>query len=299
MSKRDARRKQVERRGTGAQPDEAEDTHEQPGPPADWRDVVRTDYGYPDGLEDLRRRERRRAKRDWRRDDHAQRMAWLRERRQAEPSSPVAVIVAVAILAIIVLGIGGGLPRLLRGEEPGSREVGLLTPSLPPSRPSTTDRTVESSSQSIASPTSPPTAPPVLTERPSAAATTAASDAALNWARTFYTRDPASETYDQLVARTAQFTTPEVAESFTAAGDSTYEALKADGGRSTVISAPVAAPQSDSAPVDTPTRISRLVTVTIDISGKQPDVVTLPLVVTLVPQGSKWVISNVNGGSGP
>jgi hypothetical protein len=37
----------------------------------------------------------------------------------------------------------------------------------------------------------------------------------------------------------------------------------------------------------------------VDISGKRPDVVTLPLVVTLVPQGSKWVISNVNGGSGP
>ena len=54
-----------------------------------------------------------------------------------------------------------------------------------------------------------------------------------------------------------------------------------------------------SAPVDTPTRISRLVTVTIDITGKHPDRIVLPLVVTLVPEGNVWVISDLNGGSGP
>jgi hypothetical protein len=120
-----------------------------------------------------------------------------------------------------------------------------------------------------------------------------------SWARAFYSRNPATETYEELVSRTAQFTTRELAESFAAAGDSTYEALKTEGGKSSVVSAPVMAPRPDSAPVDTPTRISRLVTVTIDVTGTHPERMTLPLVVTLVPQSGQWVISDVNGGSGP
>jgi hypothetical protein len=224
-------------------------------------------------------------------------MAWLRERRQAEPTSPVAVVVAVVILAIVVLGIGGGLPRILRGEKPASGNVGLLTPSLPPGQSDTTG--LPGGTPSVFSPTSTSSIPPVFTERPSASATTAVNDVSTSWARAFYTRDPAAETYDELVAKTAQFTTAEVASSFASAGDSTYEALKRDGGKSTVVSVAVTAPRPDSAPVDTPTRISRLLTVTIDISGKQPDRINLPLVVTLVPQGSQWVISDVNGGSGP
>jgi hypothetical protein len=268
-----------------------------PDQPTSWRDVIRADYEYPDDIDELSRRERRKAKRAWRRDDQAQRMAWLRERRQAEPTSPVAVVVAVVILAIVVLGIGGGLPRILRGEKPASGNVGLLTPSLPPGQSDTTGQ--PGGTPSVLLPTSTNSIPPVLTERPSASATTAASDVTTSWARTFYTRDPTVETYDDLVAKTAQFTTAEVASSFVAAGDPTYDALKADGGRSIVVAVTVAAPRPDSAPVDTPTRISRLVTVTIDVSGKQPDRIALPLLVTLMPQGSQWVISDVNGGSGP
>ncbi|HEU4946194.1 MAG TPA: hypothetical protein VFT31_03465 [Kribbella sp.] len=295
MSKRDTGRKREGKR-LGLSGDGAGEAHERPGQPGSWRDVVRVDYDYPDEIDDLSRRDRRRAKRDWRRDDHAARVAWLRERRQAEPTSPVVAIVAVVILAIIVLGIGGGLPRMLRDDEPQGREIGLLTPSLPPER-STTEPA--DASPTMPSQTSTGSVPPVLTERPSDAATTAASDVASSWARVFYTRDPMAETYEELVARAAQYTTDEVARSFAAAGDLTYEALKADGGRSAVVSASVVAPRPDTAPVDTPTRISRLVTVTIDISGRRPDRVTVPLVVTLIPQESRWLISDVNGGTGP
>src|SRR5689334_10916957 len=65
-----------------------------PDAPDDWRSFLSADYDYPDELDDLYGRDRRRAKRNWRRDDHAQRMAWLREQRQAEPTSP-AIIVAL------------------------------------------------------------------------------------------------------------------------------------------------------------------------------------------------------------
>jgi hypothetical protein len=298
MSKRDEGRKKKKSNEVRAPGRDVGESTRRPDQPANWRDVIRADYDYPDDIDELSRRERRKAKRAWRRDDQAQRMVWLRERRQAEPTSPVAVVVAVVILAIVVLGIGGGLPRILRGEKPESRNVGLLTPSLPPGQPDTTGQP-GGTTPSVLSPTSTSSIPPVLTERPSASATTAASDVTTSWARAFYTRDPTVETYDELVAKTAQFMTAEVASSFVAAGDSTYDALKADRGKSTIVSVAVAAPRPDSAPVDTPTRISRLVTVTIDVSGKQPGRITLPLVVTLTPQGSQWVISDVNGGSGP
>ncbi|HET6295712.1 MAG TPA: hypothetical protein VFG33_20165 [Kribbella sp.] len=281
-------------------PDDDPDAVGRPRPdePSSWRDVVRTDYSYPDEIDDLKRRERRHAKRSWRRDDHAQRMAWLRDQRQAEPTSPVTVIVAVLILAIIVLGLGGGLPRLLGGDEPAKGDIGLLTPSLAPEQ-TAPGTPVESTPQSTLSPTSTISTPPVLTERPSALATTAAADVATSWARTFYTRDPSAETYADLVTKTAPLITNEVGESLISAGDSTYDALKADGGKSTVASAIVTAPRPDSAPVDTPTRISRLVTITIDVTGKRPNRIQLPLLLTLVPEGSVWVISDMNGGAGP
>jgi hypothetical protein len=271
-----------------------------PDAPESWRDVVSPDYSYPEEIDDLRRSERRRAKRTWRRDDQAERTAWLRQQRQAEPTSPVTVIVAVVILAIVVLGLGGGLPRLLRGDESSGKDVGLLTPSLPPTQPGQSETTsAPTAPTSTLVPSSAISTPPVLTERPSGVATTAAVDVVTRWARTFYTRDPASETYGDLVAKTDSLVSGEVADSLTAAGDSTYDALKADGGKSVVTSVVVTTPKQDSAPVDTPTRISRLVTVTIDISGKRPGRIVLPLVVTLVPEGSVWVVSDLNGGTGP
>jgi len=225
-------------------------------------------------------------------------MAWLRQQRQAEPTSPATVVVAIVILAIIVLGLGGGLPRLLRGDEPARGNVGLLTPSLPPEQPGPSEAS-RSTAEASAPTTVANSTPPILTERPSALATAAAADIIGKWARMFYTRDPSAETYANLVDKTAPFITTELGESLLAGGDSTYDALKSDGGKSTVGSVKVEMPRPDSAPVDTPTRISRLVSITIDVSGKQSSRMVLPMLVTLVPEGAIWVISDLNGGTGP
>ncbi|WP_133977132.1 hypothetical protein [Kribbella voronezhensis] len=129
--------------------------------------------------------------------------------------------------------------------------------------------------------------------------TAKASEVVGAWAREFYTRDPAAEAYAALVARCAKYTTPEVAASFSSAGDPTYEALKNDGGKSTVLAALVSAPQPDAAPVDTPTRITRFVKVTINVTGKGAQRFDLPLLITLVSQNNQWLISDVSGGTGP
>ena len=265
-----------------------------PQEPESWRDVVRGDYNYPDELDDLDRRSRRRAKKSWRRDDYAQRMAWMRRQRQAEPTSPLAIIVVVLLLAIIVLGFGGGLPRLLGRDEPKSGGVGLLTPSAP-AAPATGE--TQPSTSSAGTPTV--IAPPPLTERPSPAATAAADTSARSWAQVFYTRTPASESYDDLVTKASKFMTSDVSDSLRQAGDSTYDALKTSQGTSRVSSIDVKPPKADSAPVDTPTRITRLVTVTIDVTGKQPQRIALPLLLTLAFDGSAWVVSDIDGGTGP
>lgn len=219
----------------------------------------------------------------------------LRDQRQAEPASPVGVIAVIVLLAVIVLGVGGGLPRLLNKNDSNQGSVGLLTPIAPGTElPQPTATTTEASGSMSTDFT-----PPLQTERPGAAATASADQIADSWAKLFYARSPTTETYQQLVERAAQFTTSELATSFASAGDGTYDALAAAGGASKVVSVSVAAPRPDTAPVDTPTRITRLVTVTIDTTGKGARRFTLPLLVTVIPQDGRWVISAVNGGTGP
>ncbi|HZX06282.1 hypothetical protein [Kribbella sp.] len=269
-----------------------------PDAPDGWRSLMSNDYDYPDEIDDLSGRERRRAKKNWRRDDHVQRMAWLRSQRQAEPTSPVAIVVLVVIVAIVVLGVGGGLPRLFGGKsKDDGAPISLLTPGqsvVLPTAPATQP------SQGSGPDTNAITTPPPMSQRPSSEDTALATDVTGTWARAFYTRDPSAETYAALVEKCSKYMTEEVASSFTAAGDPTYDALKADGGKSTVLAAPVTSPPANAeAPVDTPNRITRFVKVTIDVTGKHAQRFDVPLLVTLTNQNNQWVISDVSGGTGP
>jgi len=257
--------------------------------------MVKADYDYPDEFGDLRRRARRRAKKEWRRDDHGQRMQWLRQQRQAEPVSPVSVLVVVLLLGIIILGIGGGLPKIVGGSET-KQPVGLLTPADPLPLPTVGRTAAPGSSAPIGGADS---TPPPQTVRPSPSATMSATDVVGQWARKFYTRNPAAQSYDELVDASAEYMTAELAASFVAQGDSTYEALKAEGGTSKVASATVTAPKAGTAPTDTTGRISRFLNVVIDISGTKPQRITVPLLITVVLQDNTWVISDVDGGTGP
>ncbi|WP_328322002.1 hypothetical protein OHA70_25880 [Kribbella sp. NBC_00382] len=269
-----------------------------PPEPDSWRSVVNNDYDYPEELDELSRRERRQAKKTWRRDDHAARMAWLRSQRQAEPVSPAAIVVLVIIVMVVILGLGGGLPRILGGGDDKEQPVGLLTPGQPISQPTAPGATSASTSEQ---PTTTPTqsTPPPETHRPPPTAITGAVKVVETWARVFYTRDPAVESYSQLINKTADYVTPGLAGSFAAAGDSTYDALKASNGRSTVVAAVVSVPRADVAPVDTDTRVTRLVKVTIQTTGTKPQRFDVPLLVTVIAVEGKWLISDVSGGTGP
>jgi hypothetical protein len=276
---------------------------DRPREPDSWRDWIRADYEYPEDYDDLPRGKRRRAKRKWRREDQAQRMAWLRDQRRNEPAGPGGVVVAIVFLVIVVLGFGAALPRLLHGEQAERAPIGLLTPAPPPgSVPTVPGSTEPSASTPAKSPsataTSPAPVPPPATQRASAAQVTAASRIAGLWAKSFYSRNPAKETYSELVEKAGRYTTREVAESFISAGDSTYTALRSAKGTSRVLAAPVTPPRAGTAPVDTPNRITRVVTARIQVTGTKPAQLNLPLLVTLVPRESSWVVSDVNGGTG-
>lgn len=203
----------------------------------------------------------------------------------------------ILLLAIIVLGIGGGLPRLLSGGGSDREPVGLLTPGVqgtnPPAPPQLTPSTDSPGSTSTLS------TPPVQTQRPGSAETASASEAAKSWAKIFYARTPSKETYAQLVDRAEQFTTSELAAAFSSAGDPTYDALAAGGGTSKVLSVIVTTPREGVAPVDTPTRVTRFVTVKVGTTGKNASEFDVPLLVTVIPQGNRWLVSAVDGGTGP
>jgi hypothetical protein len=141
--------------------------------------------------------------------------------------------------------------------------------------------------------------PPIQTQRPGAAQTALADGTVRSWANLFYARTPASETYEQLVGRAAEFTTSELAATFSSAGDVTYDALKTSGGTSRVVSVTVTGPRPDTAPVDTPTRITRLVTITVATTGKSAAQFEIPLLLTVIPDGDRWLVSAVDGGTGP
>lgn len=238
--------------------------------------------------EKLSRRERRR-------EDAARQRQELRDRRRNEPASPVGVIAVIVLLAIIVLGVGGGLPRLF-GQKSDQGPVGLLTPTVPEA--SQPGGGQQSGGGTVTSPDA-LTTPPPETERPGAEATAAADTTARTWANLFYKRTPATETYEQLVDRATQFTTPELATSFASAGDPTYEALRTSGGTSKVLSVAVASPRENTAPTDTPTRITRLVTVKVQTTGKDPGTFSVPLLVTVVRDDARWLVGSVDGGTGP
>jgi hypothetical protein len=266
-----------------------------PEPPEGWRDLAKTDYDYPSDFDAMGRRERRRAKKDWRREDQGQRTAWLRDRRRAEPVSPLSILVVVVLLGIIILGIGGGLPGVF-GNGETKQPVGLLTPAdtLPLPTPAGPASPESSSASSAIEST-----PPPETLKPNPAATASVNEVVGKWARLFYTRKPADQAYTDLVNDASKYMTDDLTANFIVQGDSTYEALKAEKGESNVVSADVVPPKPGSAPADTPGRISRLVTVVIGIAGSKPGRITLPLLVTVVQQDNGWVISDVDGGTGP
>jgi hypothetical protein len=119
------------------------------------------------------------------------------------------------------------------------------------------------------------------------------------WAQAFYTRTPATETYDQLVDRMAPYFTDDVQESLKASDDLTYEALAADGGASQVGKVTITAPPTGGgAPADTTTRVTRLLVARITITGPKPDQFDLRELVTVVPDRGTWRISAIAGQSG-
>lgn len=236
------------------------------------------------------------SRRQRRREDAARQRAELRDRRRSEPASPAGVIAVIILLAIIVLGVGGGLPRLF-GRDSGEGPVGLLSPSAPQlSEPGSAQ---PSASEPPGASSEPLSTPPPQTQRPGAEATAAADSTARSWANLFYKRTPATESYEQLVDRATQFTTPELADSFSSAGDATYDALRTAGGSSKVLSVTTVTPRPDTAPTDTPTRITRLVTVKVQTTGKGAGTFDVPLLVTVVRDGQPWLVSAVDGGTGP
>lgn len=237
------------------------------------------------------------SRRQRRAEDAARQRAELRDRRRSEPASPLGVIAVVVLLAVIVLGVGGGLPRLFGQKSDDQGPVGLLTPTA--GSASESGASQPSISEATGSTAEPLTTPPPQTERPGAAATVAADTTVRNWANLFYRRTPATETYEQLVGRAEQFTTPELATSFASAGDATYEALRSSGGISKVVSVTVAAPRPDTAPTDTPTRITRLVTVKVQTTGKDAGTFDVPLLVTMFRDDERWLVGSVDGGTGP
>ncbi|WP_432951316.1 hypothetical protein ACQPXM_41190 (plasmid) [Kribbella sp. CA-253562] len=263
-----------------------------PQRPNDWRDLLNPDYDYSDEILDTESgRGRRRNKRRWRKADRQNRAAWIREeRRNQEPVSPGAMLGAVVVVIALVFSAAYVVPKWFTKDEParGSDDGGGVT-ILRPTEAATGGPIVQPSSSVTSSPT---TSAPVLQA--------SQVDGILQtWAKQFYARQPAVETYDALVDRMEPYFTDDVQESLKEAGDPTYDALATDQGASRVRQVTITAPPATGgAPADTPTRVTRLLVAQIQVTGKRPARFELRALVTVVPDRGSWRISSIAGKTG-
>ncbi|MFG1820574.1 hypothetical protein ACGFIF_42925 [Kribbella sp. NPDC049174] len=267
---------------------------EQPQRPDDWRDLLNSDYDYPDELlETDSGRVRRRNKRRWRKADRQKRAEWIRdERRNQEAVSPGVVLGAVVVVLILLVGSAYVVPKWLTKDNPGADNDGGVTLLRPTEGAAATPTATQPTASTSSGPTGTPSTSPSL----SAAQV---GGVLQKWAKQFYTRQPTAESYDALVDRMEPYFTDDVRESLKSAGDPTYDALEADGGTSRVAQTSVTLPPATgAAPADTPTRITRVVVVQIVVTGKRPTQFALRELVTVVPDRGSWRISAIAGQSG-
>ncbi|MCD9143896.1 hypothetical protein [Streptomyces albireticuli] len=256
---------------------------QRPGTPAEWRELLKNGYEYPEEIEALgKRRVRRRVRKAYRQEQREEARRHLAEERRREPVTPGGAI--VVIVGILALGAAvshwwpdrGGAPATVvragsgdRTEEPGAAG----TPSAPPT------------------PSAPASPAPV-------ADLSTPERTAEGWARAYLTRNPpVDKKHSASVGRAAPWMTESLTENLTRFEDQAWGRLVSNGGVSTVKRVSVAASDDERTRLqaDTPARVWRKVTVEVDVAGYTKYSENTVLQAEIVRSGGSWRVSKVLG----
>ncbi|MBB5121372.1 hypothetical protein AF335_13530 [Streptomyces eurocidicus] len=258
-----------------------EQPEKQPGTPAEWRELLRNGYEYPEEIEALsKRRVRRRVRKAYRQEQRDEARRQLAEERRREPVTPGgALVVIVGILAIGAAvhhwwpDHGGAPATVVRAgsgdrteEEPGTPSA-LPSPSAPASPApvadlSTPERTAE------------------------------------GWARAYLERNPpVDKKHSASVRRAAPWMTEALTDNLTQFEDKAWGRLVSNGGVSKVKRVSVAASDDERTRLqaDTPSRVWRKVSVDVDVAGYTKYGETTVFQTEIVRSGGSWRVSKVLG----
>lgn len=226
-----------------------DDERSGPTSPQGWRDLLKSDYQYPQELDTLSRRQRRRGRKVWREEDRAKRLQWVREQREEEPGTAGRILVLVFALVVVVFG-----SAYLFGHGHGGHSVS----------PTGDGVAVSVAPAPAASPSSPAASesesPPPNLSSPAAVAD--------GFSRAYLTRNPlVDHDHTSSVERASGWMTAPLVDNLTNHADPSFDVLVSRAGVATV-SAVKVEPAGTDLPGDSPLRVWRKVTITIAVAGQ-------------------------------
>ncbi|MFI7142851.1 hypothetical protein ACIBQ5_35670 [Streptomyces massasporeus] len=250
--------------------------------PQEWREIL-ANFQYPEEVKKGRRRERRQAKREHRDNVRRETKDWVREQRRRDPIRPAGALIIVAV--ILGLGVGARFlwPGLLGDDDTGTRVTTTATPTpgaqddKPAAEPSTPSATPSSSASAAVDLSDP-------------------DKVAEEAVRLYLTRNPPKDgDHTAPVLRAAPYMTEALVENLASQDDPAWNKLVSRGGVATVRTVKVG-PAAADLPVDTPIRVWRKATATVDVEGYTDYTETTALQVEMTnADGDGWRVSRILG----
>ncbi|MFI9005528.1 hypothetical protein [Streptomyces sp. NPDC053541] len=259
----------------------AKSSEEREPTPDEWREILAS-FQYPDDVKELPRRRRAAAKRAHRAQVRRDTAEWVREQRRREPLRPVGAALILALILALGLGARWIWPGLL-GDKPAAKVT-----TTAPTTQATDDKPNSPTPQpSSAKPSASPTATVDLAD-PERVAEEAI--------RIYYTRNPpADRSHKAVVERAAPYMADSLALNLIGNSDPAWDRLVSRGGISNVRTVKVK-PAGTDLPGDTPVRVWRTTTATIDVKGYETYSETATLHVELMLTGEdEWRITRILG----
>ncbi|MFJ4778311.1 hypothetical protein [Streptomyces sp. NPDC088762] len=255
--------------------------------PQEWRDIL-ANVRYPEEVKKGgSRRERRRAKAAHLQEVRRQSHDWVREQRRRDPIRPTGAV----IIVVLVLALGAGArwvwPGLLGEKQPAAA---ASAPAAPGSEDAGAQAPAASAPPSAAPSVAPPSAaaPPADLGNPDRVAE--------QFMRIYLTRNPPQDQKHRTVVQRAEaYMAPALVVNLSEHTDPAWDKLVSRGGVSKVRSVAVA-PAGKDLPGDSPLRVWRQATATVDVDGYTDYSETTVLQLELMTSGNgKWHITRILG----
>ncbi|MFH9355161.1 hypothetical protein [Kitasatospora sp. NPDC017646] len=248
--------------------------------PQEWREILARGVDMPEETRTGNRRKRREARRDHRHDSRRETKAWLEEQRRREPVNPAGAILAI----LLILGLGIGARWLWPS---GGHQAAGPAPAASTTHPVSQD----DQPQPTAVTTTPQQTPEPTHDRSNH------DKVAENAVRLYLTRDPVKDQdHKASVERAAPYLTPALTANLEGHSDPAFTKLVSQGSATATVTAVTVGPADPGLPPDTPLRVWRKVTATIEVRGYATTTQTtvLQAEVTL-GDGDQWRVSALLG----